>query len=51
MPTPSPAVWQTFFNTPPEDVLFQDAELVVIRDRTPRAAVHLLVIPRHQHIR
>lgn len=31
--------------------MYKDDEIVVFPDRAPRAATHILVVPRHRHIR
>ena len=52
-PRPSPAaeVWATHFAVPPSNVLYTDDDVVVFPDRVPRAATHLLLVPRHRFIR
>lgn len=43
-------VWQDFFDTGPDRVLFSDDSVVILSDRTPKASTHLLVIPRFEPI-
>lgn len=43
--------WSKYFEVPDERVIYKDDEIVVFPDRAPRAATHLLVVPRHQYIR
>lgn len=44
-------LWQTYFDAPPSRLLFSDDDVVAFEDRSPRAAKHILVVPRHRHIR
>lgn len=43
-----PEVWREYFSTPAESVVYADDRVVVIRDRSPRAVTHLLVLPRFE---
>lgn len=48
--SPPREVWRDYFFVTPDRILFQDDEIVVVRDRTPKASEHLLVIPRFEAI-
>lgn len=45
-----PEVWRRYFNTPAEHVVYADDRVVVVRDRSPRAVTHLLVLPRFEEV-
>lgn len=44
-------VWEQFFTVPQEKILYMDDDIVVFPDRTPRAATHILVVPRRRYIK
>lgn len=51
LPSPTAEVWATHFAVPPSNVLYTDDDLVVFPDHVPRAATHLLLVPRYRFIR
>lgn len=53
LPPPPPCLepWEEHFAVAPSAVLYKDPDVVIFRDRQPRASVHLLAVPRHRRIR
>jgi diadenosine tetraphosphate (Ap4A) HIT family hydrolase len=44
-------VWRKYFTVPAEKMVFEDDRVVAFHDRTPRAELHILVVPRHDSLR
>lgn len=44
-------VWKKYFDVPEDRIVFMNDELVAFHDRRPRAATHLLVVPRYRYIK
>lgn len=43
--------WKTFFKVESERIIYKDDQIIAFHDQTPRAAMHILIVPRHAHIR
>lgn len=43
----APETWARAFTVDPQRVLYKDERVVAFWDRSPAAAVHLLIVPRH----